>query len=60
MDNKEAECYLEFWESFVQSLNKCGGRNDIMGWKNMTLFDLSLVLAPNGIRFYYDKNGVLK
>lgn len=59
MYTEEARCFLEFWNSFVSSMNKAGGISDPHAWKDKTLYELSLVLAQNGIRFTYDKNGVI-
>lgn len=53
--NKTREQHIaEFWKSFYVAIEQAGGNINRFG-PEMTLLEVSEVLAQNGIRFAYDK-----
>lgn len=53
---REMSVYIDWVMSLHQSINNSGGNVQWTNIKNMTVEELGWLLAPNGIRFVYDKN----
>lgn len=50
-----AKQYIEMYDSLAKSIQTAGGDFSLFDLKNMTVLELICALAPNGVRFYTEK-----